>query len=126
MTGVELVLAALAAGASAGVTETAGSAIHDAYAGLRESVRRRLAERGESAVRILSASEAAPGAWQARLGEELTAAGVDRDEEVVAAARALLAQLGLRRQEGSGYSVDAREAKGVQVGNQNHQTNTFN
>lgn len=126
MTGVELVLAALAAGASAGVTDMASSAIRDAYAGLRESVRRRLTRRGESALRVLSASEAEPGVWEARLGEELTSAGVDRDEEVVAAARALLVQLGLLDQDGSGYSVDAREAKGVQVGHQNHQTNTFN
>jgi hypothetical protein len=126
MTGLELVLAALAAGASAGVTDTASSAIRDAYAGLRESVRLRLARRGESALGVLTASEAEPGVWEAGLGEELAAAGVDRDEEIIAAARALLEQLVTEEQESGGRSVDARGAKGVQIGDRNHQTNTFN
>ena len=42
MTEVELVAAALAAGASAGLTDTARGAVQDLYTGLREAVRRRL------------------------------------------------------------------------------------
>ncbi|WP_314613865.1 hypothetical protein [Streptomyces stackebrandtii] len=45
MTGVELILAALATGAAAGVSESAGGAVRDAYAGLRDALRlRRVAE----------------------------------------------------------------------------------
>jgi len=43
MTGVELIVAALAAGAAAGLTEATSGAIRDAYVGLRDAVRRRLA-----------------------------------------------------------------------------------
>ncbi|NUK02571.1 hypothetical protein HRW23_29335 [Streptomyces lunaelactis] len=126
MTGVELVVAALAAGASAGLTDTASSAIRDTYAGLREAVRRRLAARGEGSARILEASEVEPGVWQAQLSEVLSASGADRDEEILATARSLLRDLGVAGSYAGANVVDAREAKGVQVGDDNTQTNTFN
>jgi hypothetical protein len=50
MTGVELIVAALAAGAAAGVTDATTSAIGDAYAGLKRLLSRRLA----AARRLLS------------------------------------------------------------------------
>jgi hypothetical protein len=126
MNGVELVVAALAAAASAGVTDTASSAIRDAYTGLRESVPRRLAARREDSARILEVSEVEPAVWQARLSELLSATGVDQDEEIVAAARSLLQDLSVAGQQARVSLVDAREARGVQVGDHNSQTNTFN
>ncbi|MFD7553811.1 MULTISPECIES: hypothetical protein [unclassified Streptomyces] len=126
MAGVELVVAALAAGASAGLTDTASSAVRDAYAGLREAVRRRLATRSGDSTRILEANEAEPGVWQARLSELLSISGVDQDEEILSAARSLLQDLGGVGDQTGVNVVDAREAKGVQVGDCNTQTNTFN
>ncbi|MFG3054178.1 hypothetical protein ACGFZP_24925 [Kitasatospora sp. NPDC048239] len=127
MTGVELVTAALAAGASAGLTDTASSAVRDAYGTLREAVRRRVSAPGEEA---LDAGPAEPEAWEARLREELTASGADLDQELLAAAEALLALVGPRGRYRSGprgrYQVDARGAKGVQVGDHSTQTITFN
>ncbi|WP_225824742.1 hypothetical protein [Streptomyces naphthomycinicus] len=119
MVGVELVMAALAAGASAGLTDTASSTVRDAYGALYEAVRRRLSAHGEE---VLDAAQVEPDAWEARLREELTASGVDRDQELLAAAEALWALVGA----GGKYRVDARGAKGVQVGDHSIQTNTFN
>ncbi|WP_405496506.1 hypothetical protein [Streptomyces sp. NBC_00096] len=126
MTGVELVVAALAAGTSAGLTDTASSVIRDAYCDLREAVRRRLAARGAGSAHVLEAAEADPESWQGRLREELTASGADRDEEILAAALSLLRELGTAGPHAPAQVVDAREAKGVQIGDRNTQTNTFN
>ncbi|MDR7275714.1 hypothetical protein [Catenuloplanes atrovinosus] len=115
MTAIELIAAALAAGAGAGLTQTASDTVRDAYAGLKDLLRRRL---GDRAVPALEADETEPGVWQARLGDALTSSGAAGDEQVVAAARRLLDLTGK-------YQVDAREAKGVQVGDHNTQTNTF-
>ncbi|MDX3231864.1 hypothetical protein [Streptomyces sp. ME19-01-6] len=132
MNGVELVLAALSAGAAAGLTDTASSAVREAYAGLRELVRLRLAARGEGGVRVLEAGESGEAgevgsdAWRDRLRELLVAVGIDSDEEILAAARSLLRDIGLAEpRDGAGF-VDARQAKGVQIGDHNTQTNTFN
>lgn len=87
MTGVELILAALAAAATAGAT----SAVQDAYGGLKDLLARRLHGR-EQALRRLDGRATDPGVWQARLGEDLQAVGADADEQILAAARAVLAQ----------------------------------
>jgi hypothetical protein len=119
MTGVELIVAALAAGATAGLSTATGTAIGDAYTGLKRLLSRRLAgHRG--APEALDAHETEPGVWQARLGADLVDSGADADADVLAAARQLLALV-----DGAKYRVDLREARGVQVGDGNTQTNTF-
>jgi len=95
MTGAELIVAALAAGASAGLTDTVSSAVKDAYTDLRAALRQRLTNHG----RPVEAATAA----------EIAASGADRDEEVLSAARRLLAAVDQPR-------IDLREAKGVRVG----------
>ena len=121
MTGLELIVAALAAGASAGVTNTATTAIQDAYTGLKGILRRWLASRAQ-AQQALEADEVEPGAWQTRLGDHLTQSGADHNEDILTAARQLLT---LTEAAGTRYQIDLREAKGVQVGDQNTQHNTF-
>jgi hypothetical protein len=122
VSGVELIVAALAAGATAGVTSTASSAVQDAYTGLKSLLVGWLGGDRE-AVEALRADETQPGVWQASLGDDLSASGVAGDEEVLAAARRLL---GLVDPDLAGkYQVDLREAKGVIVGDHNRQTNTF-
>ncbi|MFF4018553.1 hypothetical protein [Streptomyces sp. NPDC001843] len=119
MVGVELVMAALAAGASAGLTDTASGAVRDAYATLHEAVRRRLSARGTD---VPDAEQMEPTAWAAWLREELTASGADRDQELLAAAEALWALVGA----GGTYRVDARGVKGLQFAHQSIQINTYN
>ncbi|MGW3952917.1 hypothetical protein ACWEKM_18780 [Streptomyces sp. NPDC004752] len=126
MSGVDLVVTALVAGASAGLTDTASSAVRDAYAGLRDAVRRRLVAEDEADVQFLEANEDEPGVWQAQLSTLLTDAGADQDREIVAAAEAVLRELGRGSWHSAVQGVDARDAKGVQIGDGNTQTNTFN
>lgn len=121
MSAVEVIAAALAAGAGAGLTDTASAAVRDAYAGLKVLLRRRV---GDHDVQALDADETEPGIWQARLGDALTDSGAVDDEQIMAAARQLLALADPAL--AAKYQVDVHEAKGVQVGDHNSQTNTFN
>jgi len=116
MTGVELIVAALAAGAAAGITDTASSPIRDTYIGLKDLLAHRLTGHNQTR-QALDAQETDPGVWQARLGDDLATSG--------AAARQVLDLLDPHGAESGKYQVDLREAKGVQVGDGNTQTNTF-
>jgi hypothetical protein len=124
MTGAELIVMALAAGASAGVTETVSSAIGDAYAGLKDLLSRRLTGR-RAAVEALDAHESEPDVWRVRLGADLASSGAATDEEVLTAALRLLTLIDPQAAQAGKYRVDVRDARGVQVGDHNTQTNTF-
>jgi len=88
------ILAAIAAGATAGVTDATKSVIGDAYAGLKSLFKSKFG--GESklveAVEKLEADPASAG-WKETVGKELAAAGANRDPELIAAAEAVLAKL---------------------------------
>ncbi|MDH6521840.1 hypothetical protein M2163_001167 [Streptomyces sp. SAI-135] len=125
MTGVELVLAALAAGAAGGITEATSSSIRDGYAALRDLLRRKLSSQGGEAAEVLEAHESAPGVFEARMREYVMSSGADQDEAILEAARRVLVLLDPSGNEQGKYTVDARNAKGVQIGPHNTQTNTF-
>jgi len=72
MTETELIVAVLAAGARAGVTHTASSAIGDACAELTDLLARWPSGYGR-ARRALDAPETAPAVLQARISRDLTA-----------------------------------------------------
>jgi hypothetical protein len=124
MSAIVAITAALAAGAGAGLKDTTSVAVRDGYTGLKDLLKRRFGGHDEQAVQALEADETEPGVWQARIGDALTASGAADDEQVLAAARQLLdlADPALAAK----YQADLREAKGVQVGDHNIQTNTFN
>jgi hypothetical protein len=98
VTGVELILAALAAGAGA----AAKTAAADAFAGLRD--------------RLAGRVQAEPALWPARLGADLTESGADRDAEIIAAAHRLLGLVDPVGSAAGKYVVDVSDARGVQVG----------
>ncbi|MGW9023559.1 hypothetical protein ACWGQ5_04840 [Streptomyces sp. NPDC055722] len=118
MTEVESVATALATGVAAGLTDSGRGAVHDLHAVLKETVRRRLAEgggnRGEGGygVRVLDAYETDPDVWWTRLLQVLTGSGVDTDEEILAAARAVLRA----ERRTSHITVDVPGAPGALVG----------
>jgi len=85
---VEVIVAALAAGAGAGLHDTASAAVQDAYAKLKDLIRDRIGGRGAQA---LDAEETEPGVWQTRIGDALAESGAADDEQVQDAARRLLA-----------------------------------
>jgi hypothetical protein len=86
---VTLILTALAAGAALGLKGAASSAVTDAYNGLKALVKRKLAGRQDGEL-VLARHEQAPQVWEQPLAEELTAAGAAEDQDVVAAAQALM------------------------------------
>ncbi|MEV8545964.1 hypothetical protein [Streptomyces sp. NPDC051572] len=121
MTEVDLVAVALATRAAAGLTETRRGAVHDLHAGLSEAVRRRLARGGAYGIRVLDAYETDPDVWRTRLLQLLRGSGVDTDEEILAAARAVI-----RVERTTGHaSVDTGGAHGLTAGNNTAQHNGF-
>ncbi|WKU08819.1 hypothetical protein [Micromonospora sp. HUAS LYJ1] len=125
MTGVELIVAALAAGAAAGSTDVTKSAISDSYTGLKNLLRRRLLGR-DRAQEALDAAEVESDQWQALLSADLAESGAAADEQVITAARRLLSLAEPDGVAAASYQVSADYAKGVQFGSHNTQTNTFN
>ena len=89
MPGVEVIMAALAGGAVAGLTDTS-VAVRDAYNALKDALKRRFGH-DERAALALEADEADPGLLQARIADALTVSGAADDEDVLAAARRLTA-----------------------------------
>lgn len=119
---VTLILTALAAGAGAGVKDTASLAINDAYEGLKAKVMRQLAGRADPEL-TLGNFEAAPKTWEQPLAAQLAAAGVDG--ELVKAAQTLMQLIDAAGTQAGKYVVDAHGSQGVQSGDHNVQHNTF-
>lgn len=86
------IVAALSAGAVAGATDTAKSAISDAYEGLKSLIKKKFGHDSEAAEAI-DKLEAKPdsGARKEVLAEELNAVNSSSDPELVSAAESLLA-----------------------------------
>ncbi|MFJ7078945.1 hypothetical protein [Streptomyces sp. NPDC098781] len=111
---------AMAVGVASGLTDTACPAVHDLYLELREAVRRQLVSNGRYGVRILDAYETDPDVWRSRLVRTLTCSGAVTDEEIVAAARAVL-----RAEQRTGcIAVFADGVQKVPVGDDAAQHNT--
>lgn len=89
MTGLDLIVAALAAGASAGITENVTAAVRDAYAALKGLIAARFVRAGGDPAAI-EYPEADQQALRARVGAELEASGAVGDEQILSAARSLL------------------------------------
>ena len=121
---ITLILTALGAGAALGVKETASAAVKDAYEGLKALVRGRLAARRDGEL-VLARFEEAPETWKDPLAVELTAAGADRDTDLVAAAQALMRLADAAGAQAGRYAVQVTGGQGVQVGDHNTQSNTF-
>jgi len=99
-----LILVALASGAAVGARETASEAIKDAYHGLRDSIKRKFANRADTE-QMLSEFERNPEAWMLPLRKALREALIDHDEEIVKAAERLLALTKPNQAVESKYSI---------------------
>lgn len=121
---ITLIVTALAAGAALGITDTASSAIKDAYAGLKTLVRKRLGGRPDAEL-VLAKHEQAPQTWRTPLMAELDEAGAGHDADLVAAAEALMHLVDAAGARAGKYTVDVRSAQGVQIGDRNTQHNVF-
>lgn len=128
---ISLIVAALVTGAAEGL---ASEAIKNSYVALKALLRRRFGKAAMPAASgdeprdgnkgagnpddVLEAYEVDPAAWDQRLREVLKSTGAEQDQQILAAAQALLDRAGK-------YQVDARGAQGVQVGDHGTMTNTF-
>jgi len=129
---ISLIVAALVTGASTAAGETAGTAVKDAYSGLKELIRRRFGG-DQDAEAELEQAEQNPEADHTQLQDRLAAEGADRDEELLAAARTLLEQAdpdGVRAGKYGDPSkfggVHISGGKGIVVGDRNTVPMTFN
>ena len=89
---ITLIVAALVAGAAAGLKDTASAAVKDAYSGLRSLIRSRFGHHDQALDEQLAAVDQKPDTDPAPLAEKLRSAGAGNDAELVQAARALLAK----------------------------------
>jgi hypothetical protein len=78
---VTLILAALAAGAAAGLGDTATQAVKDGYAALKGLIKKRFAG-SPKAEETLAEHEADPDTWEKPLAKQLEATGADQDPEI--------------------------------------------
>jgi hypothetical protein len=88
---MELILAALIAGATAATKDTAGVAIKDAYEGLKALIKKKFAEQGkDDPSTIIDKFEKKPEVTKPLLEDELKEAGLEKDEEILKAAAAVI------------------------------------
>jgi hypothetical protein len=88
---VTVIVSALSLGAAAGLQPTVAAAVKDAYAGFKALVLRKFGKTGDAADAIEKVEKKPDSdGRKATLQEELTAAGADRDQEVVDRAAELL------------------------------------
>lgn len=118
MSELDVIVAALAAGAAAGTTNTATAAVKDAYDGLKGLLRERFGARTESG--LLAVDQQDEDWWRREIGAALTDSGALTDERVALFARAVLEAANPAT---GGVTID--RSQGVQVGNHNEQTNNF-
>jgi hypothetical protein len=122
---ISLIIAALAAGAVAGARDTAGAAVKDVYGGLKALIRRRFGGNREASA-ALDLSECQPAAPPGELARYLWAVGAETDEELIAAAQAVLRLVDPAGARTGKYEVTISGGKGIVVGDQANVTMTFN
>ena len=121
---VSLLVTALAAGAASAVQDGASGAVREAYARLRDAVRRRLGRRPDAEL-VLARHAAEPGTWRAPLVAEVSAAGAGTDAGLADAARAVMELVDAAGARAGKYVVRIEGSHGVQVGDHGTQHNTF-
>ena len=121
---ISLIVAALAAGVSTSLKDTAGEAIKDAYAGLKALLKRKAGDQ-QLAQSVLDKHEQAPEVWQKPLEHELRDAGAGDDEQIVRAAQKLLELADPDGARAGKYNVTITGGKGIVVGDRATVTMNF-
>lgn len=121
---ISLVIAALAAGATAALKDTASFAVMDAYAGLKGLIRRRF-HADDDALILLERAEAQPDGEHAALAERLRATAAASDQELVDASRAVLIETDPAGFQAGRYDVRISGGKGIVVGDRATVTMNF-
>src|SRR5438874_1944793 len=104
MNPIDLILAALGAGALASIQATASDAIKDSYNGLKALILRRFATNTDAAA-TLAKYEKKPEVWKGPLEDELIQSGVDQDETIIKAAQQFMTLVNPQQAATGKYSV---------------------
>ncbi|MEH2219292.1 MAG: hypothetical protein V7K72_19645 [Nostoc sp.] len=86
---ISMIIAALGAGAIAATKDTAGTAVKDAYQGLKNLIKKKF-ESEPKAQMVLEEHEADPETYEAPLKKKLAEAGAEKDTEIIKLAQELL------------------------------------
>jgi hypothetical protein len=125
MTGVELIVAALAAGAAAGATSGAKATVDtlmgDLYQGLKLLITRKLGDRS-AAVAAVEANQIEPGVLRPAIEPALVESGADTDRVILEKAKELLDQ---SEASAGKYVIHNTDIKGQLIGDHSSQTNHF-
>lgn len=121
---VSLIVAALAAGASAALKDTAAEAVKDAYNGLKSLLKRKLGDKPAAQV-VIDKHEESPDVWEKPLEDEIKQSGIADDEEVVKAAQKLMELVDPDGARAGKYNVNISGGKGIVVGDHAQVKMTF-
>jgi hypothetical protein len=117
---ISLVVAALVAGLTAGVTDTAKTAVLDMYQALKARLMPKV-ESNEDAQSALVALEKKPDSEgrQLALKEELTSLQIEKDTELIHLAQAFLEQMDQKGAQAGKYVITIQNAQGTVIGDKN-------
>src|SRR6266567_7561938 len=116
---VNVVLAALAAGAATAAKDTASQAVKDAYAGLKALVKKRFEKRPHAEI-SLAEYEHDPDTWQKPLQKSLVETGADQDEALLRQAQQMLKLVNPQQASQGKYNVQIGKGKGIVIGDNPH------
>lgn len=126
---ISIIITALAAGASAGAKDTTAKVVQDTYHVLKNLIKDKFVAQGkpdDSTILEQHEKKLDSKAFKELLKEELINIGVDKDEIILKTAQEILKEEKPQESAGKYNTVFQGEVKGIQVGDKNTQTNTFN
>jgi hypothetical protein len=112
---ISLLLAALAAGATAAAKDTVEQTVKDTYAGLKALIRKRFAGKPQAEI-ALAEYEKDKDTWERPLQKSLSEVGADRDEAILQQAQRLLKQINPQQASQGKYNINIGEARGSVIG----------
>jgi len=123
---ISLVVAALVVGLTAGITDTAKTAVIDMYQAFKARLMPKV-ESNEDAKSALVALEKKPNSEGRQLAvkEELTSLEVEKDTELIRLAQTFLEQVDQKGTEAGKYVITIQNAQGTVIGDQNTVRQTF-
>jgi hypothetical protein len=121
---VSMILAALAAGATGAVKDTASQAVKDAYAGLKALLKKRFEKKPQAEI-ALAEYEKDKDTWEKPLQKSLVETGADQDEAIVRQAQQVLKLVNPQQASQGRYNVQIGEGKGIVIGDHAQVNQTF-
>ncbi|MBG1244728.1 hypothetical protein [Nostoc sp. NZL] len=124
---ITLILTALAAGATAAAKDTAGTAVKDAYEGLKALIKKKFTDQGKAdSSTILDKYVQKPEKTEALLEDELKDVGLDKlkdEDEIIKLAQEILKKGDPKGASTGKYEVSIQGSRQFQVGDNNLQHN---